>query len=559
MALRNSRPLKFQARGLSDTLDGSNVFSGAMARLSNLIPDPTTEGQFVCRPAAISLTTTLGSPWSSGWSSGFGPLSSASDGAITALVAVGSIVYGLFTSNSLGSPRDVPFGYDLDTMAPITITGYTVNNTPVPLAVSGEWVPPTMTLVGTKVVVCHQGFVSPLFVGYIDISSPLAPTWAAGNLTGAITLTTPPTACGQFNQRAYYLINPPTGQPSIVFSDVLVPRNCTNANQVLTLGDNLKLTAAIGLPLSSATQGGVIQSLLVFKGDSKIHQITGDAAASTLTTNELNVATGTKSPLSIASTPKGIAFVAPDGLRIIDFQARVSDPIGINGGGVSVPFISALVPTRTVAAYGANVYRVTVQNGAAPGTPTEEYWFDFADQRWTGPHTLLFSHIVAVGVTFVGQPNDRSGFLVQSDTVQSPTSTFVELGSQLAFHWQPAMLPDTDRMCENSMVETTIFLALNPGDNYTVTAEDQNGSAFDTLIVTAAGTATLWGGFQWGQAVWGGVQLGIAPQQLPWHYPIVFRRLTISVSGSSSLAFRIGNMHLRYEELGYLQQTLAGA
>lgn len=559
MALRNSRPLKFQARGLSDTLDGSNVFSGAMNQLVNLVSDPSTEGQWVCRPAARTLTSSLGDPWSPGFSPGFGPLPSATNGVVTALIAVGNILYGMMTTGYLGTPLDVPFSYNLTTNAFVAVSGITSVNCPVPLATTGDWVPPTMTLVGTQIVVCHQGFASPLFVGFIDISNPAAPAWAAGNLTGAITLSTPPTACGQFNQRAYYLINPLTGQPSVVFSDVLVPRNCTVGTQVLTLGDNLPLTAAIGLPLQSSTLGGIVQSLIVFKGANKMHQITGDATGNTLSVNELNVATGTRSPRSIATTPKGIAFLAPDGLRIIDFTAAVSDPIGIDGAGISVPFISALTPSRIAAAYGADVYRATVINGAASGTPTQEYWFDFASNRWSGPHTLLFSCIVPVGTSFVGQPIGHPGILVESDTVQTPTSGFVELGAQLDFHWQTSMLPDMDDMCEHSMVETTIFLSLNPGDSYSVTAEDQNASNFDTLVVTSTGTATLWGAFRWGQAVWGGLLPGIAPQQLPWHYPIVFRRLAVSVSGNSSLAFRIGNMHLRYEKLGYLQQTLAGA
>jgi hypothetical protein len=121
------------------------------------------------------------------------------------------------------------------------------------------------------------------------------------------------------------------------------------------------------------------------------------------------------------------------------------------------------------------------------------------------------------------------------------------------------MLPDTDKMCENSMVETTMFLSLNPGDTYTVVAVDQNDSPFDTLTVIAVGSATIWGQFQWGQSLWGGAQFGIAPQQFAWQYPIVFRRLAIGFHGKSSLAVRIGALHMRYEELKYLQQTLVGA
>ena len=556
MAIRNSRPYKFSGRGLSDTLDGSNVFAGAMSKLTNLIPDPTTEGQWVCRPAYIELTNSLGNPWSSGWSTGFGPLSSVSNGAISAMIVIGTRVYGMM-STYLFPGFDVPFCYDLPTAAFIMISGVTGANTPTVLAPTGDWIPPTMTLVGTKIVVCHQGFVAPIFVGFIDITNPAAPAWSSGDLSGAISLASPPYACGQFNGRAYYLVNPVGGQPAIIFSDALAPDTVTNSTQVLTLDDNLTLTATIGLPLN-AQQGGIIQSLLVFKGASNIYQITGDAATNDLAVNALNAATGTLAPNSIAPTPKGIAFAAPDGLRYIDFLARVSDPVGLNGSGVSVPIMAALTPSRIAAAYSGNVYRITVINGAGLGTPSEEYWLDFSQQRWSGPHTSTFAHIRPYRGTFVGQPIAGYGLLVQSNTMQSATSSFVENGSQLLFTWQCAMLPDTEQMAENAMVETTLNVALSPGDIYTISAVDQNNSPFDTLQITAQGQATLWGAFQWGQALWGGAQFGIAPQQLAWHYPIVFRRLAIAFSGESALAVKIGTMFLRYEELGYLQQTLTG-
>ena len=559
MALRNSRPYKFSGKGLSDALDGSNVFPGAMNKLINLIPDPTTEGQWVCRPAYTVLTRSLGRPWSYGWSSGFGPSTGAVSGSVSALLIIGTRAYGM-VSTFIYSGFDQPFCYDIPTDTFISISGVTGVNIPATLATTGDWIPPTMTLVGTKIVVCHQGFVAPVYVGFIDITNPAAPAWSSGNLTGAITLSSPPYACGQFNGRAYYLVNPVGGQPAAIFSDSLLPQNCTNATQVLTFGDNLPLTAAIGLPLN-ALQGGIIQSLLVFKGASNIYQITGDAATlpnSDLAVNALNAATGTLAPNSLAPTPKGIAFIAPDGLRYVDFLAHVADPVGLDGSGVNVPFISALTPSRIAAAYSANVYRVTVINGAGQGTPTEEYWLDFAQQKWYGPHTSTFAHIAPYKGTFIGHPTGVFELLAQSDTVQSPTSSFVENGVPLKFTWQCTMLPDTEQMSENAMVETTLNVALEPAGVYTISAVDQNNAPFDTLSLTALGQATLWGAFTWGSALWGGAQFGLAPQQLAWHYPIVFRRLSIVFSGNSALAVKIGTMFLRYEQLGYLQQTLTG-
>lgn len=559
MGLIRSQPLAFRPRSLCDTLDSTTSFSGAMAALTNLIPDPTTDGQWVCRPAAVQIASQIDRPWSSGWSPGFGPtLGSVGSGNVSALLVLGTRIFGMMSTHVFPG-FDTPFCFDAATGQGVLITGITAGNVPASLVASGDWVPPTMTLVGTKIIVCHQGFSGSNFVGAINVSNPAALSWSAGNLTGAITLTTPPTACGQFNGRAYYLINPLSGQPSIVFSDALVPLNCTNANQVLTLGDNLPLTVAIGLPLSATSIGGIIQALIVFKGASNIYQITGDSASSNLSVNALNVSTGTLAPNSVTTTPKGIAFAAPDGLRIIDFNAHVSDPIGINGQGVNLPFLAALHPSRIAAAYNQNVYRVTLQNGAALGSPNQEFWFDFARQRWSGPHTCTFALIRAFETSFVGMLIGNYSILSQSDTFQTGTASFVENGEQLTFAWQTSLLPDTDRMRENCMIETTLFMAFNAGDTYNVVAVDQAGSVFDSLQLASSSTPSRWGSLVWGQGLWGGAATAIAPQWLPWHHPIVFRRLSIGVSGNCSAAAKIGAMHLNYQELGYLQQTLAGA
>lgn len=556
-AVRNSTPLKFKPHGLSDTLDGSNVFSGAMKNLQNLIPDPTTTDIWACRPAAISLIRFSGNPWSSGWASGFGPTSvSAFE---SGQIVIGTRVYGMISSTQFGGGKDIPFCFDTSTGLQVPISGVTAINIPTSPLTSGTWNPPVLALIGTKIIVTHPGFNGGNgFFGVIDISNPAAVAWSSGNLTGAITFSTPPTSVGQFNGRAYYLVNPGTGQPSAVFSDSLAPTNVTNANQALTFGDNLPLTATVGLPLNSQL-GGVIQSLVIFKGSNNMFQVTGDPVTSNLATNAMNAATGTLAPNAIVTTPKGVAFLAPDGLRLIDFFARVSDPIGLEGAGISVPFQAAVVPSRMAAAYNNNVLRISLQNGAALGAPNQEFWFDFARQVWSGPHTFPFSLIDAIGNTFVGQPLSALGGLFQSDVVQSATSTFVENGTQMSFTWQTAMLPDTEQMTENATVETTLMLAINTGAIYSVTAVDQNDSTYATALVQGVGTATIWGQFQWGQALWGGLLAALAPQWIQWPFPIVFRRLSIKLQGNSSAAFKAGTLQLRYEQLGYLQQSLIGA
>ena len=559
MTLRRTQPYPFSPAGVSDALDSSNVMKGAMTSLQNLTPYPGTKNLWGCRPAAINIAdySLIGGAFSSGFSSGF-QLGLPGAGFISCFKVIGNVVYGLMKSTTFAG-KDYPFAFNLVTNVNISVTGATAANTPNSPATTGDWTPPTMDLIGVKLVVTHPGFTGAgnVFFGYFDISNPLASVWYGTNTTGAIVLTTVPTAVKQFGQRAYFAINPSAGQPSVVASDVLTATVVTNAGQVLTFGDNEQLTALGALPLDNQS-GGIVQSLIVFKGVSNIFQVTGDyALASGWAINAMNTATGTLSPLSVCSTPMGLAFISPEGLRLIDFNAHISPPIGDAGNGVTSAFIYALEPSRTCAAANANVIRITAKNGAVAGTPVQEYWYHINRQCWSGPHTLPASWIQPYKGTFIEAAYGVNHILFQSDVAQSSTSTFVENGTQMTFSWQPVMLPDTQQMCENNVLEATINMALAANVSIGVSALDQNGSVLDSVVITPSGAATLWGAFQWGQAQWLGAANALYPRELQWSTPIVFRRLTVLATGNCASGFLIGDMFLRYEQLGYLQQPAA--
>lgn len=544
MTLSRTQPYPFSPAGVSDALDGSNVMKGGMTTLANLIPYPGTRNLWGCRPAAIELIDLADDI--------------AGAGFISTFKVIGNIMYGLVASSTFPG-HDYPFAYDLLTDSYIAVTGATLNNTPVSPSSTGDWVPPTMDLIGVRLVVTHPGFngTAGNYFGWFDISTPTIPTWNAGNTTGAISFTTAPSAVKQFGQRAYFAINPPVGQPSLVASDVLVATTVTNAGQVLTFGDNQQLTALGALGLDNQL-GGLVQALMVFKGVSNIFQVTGDFALTLgWTVNSLNMATGTLSPLSVCSTPLGLAFVSPEGLRVIDFGAHVSPPIGDAGNGVSAAFIYALQPSRTCAAANANVIRISVQNGGVVGTPTQEYWYHMTRQCWSGPHSFPASLIATYSNTFIEVANGVNSKIFQSDATQSSTSTFVENGTQTTFAWLTTMLPDTQQMCENNILEATINMALAAGVNIGVSAIDQNGSVYQSVVISPTGSPTIWGNFQWGQAQWLGAANGLYPRELQWSEPLVFRRLCILATGDCASGLLLGDMFLRYEILNYLQQPAA--
>lgn len=556
MTISGGIPVSWFPKGLSDCLDSTPVFPGAMASLQNLIPDPTTKNVWNCRPASILLVdfSLSGGAFSDAFSSAFNVGLTSSGSFISALKVIGSRAYGMVASSAFPG-FDIPFSYNLGTGNFEIPTGITGANIPASPVAIGAWTPPTMDVIGTKIIVTHPGFNGGGngFFGVIDISTPASPAWSSGN-TATNALPSVPVAVKQFNGRAWYLVNPPTGQPGAYFSDVLAATTVTNATQILTFGDNIPLTSLGQLPLNNQL-GGIIQALIVFKGVSNMFQVTGDFAstANPLTLNALNVATGTLAPNSICTTPKGLSFVAPDGVRIIDFNAHVSDPLGISGSGITVPFIYSVVPSRVSAACNLGIIRLSVQNGYVSGNPTQEYWYDMSRDLWSGPHSFPSSLIQPYTNTFVMAPFGVTAKLFQSDAVQTSTSTFVENGAMMSLVLKTSLLPNTGKIAANYISETTIDMALASGATYTVSALNNQQSVLDLVnIVAAARSATQWGSFIWGNATWGSSVSAIAPRKVDWHLPLVADQLYLQVTGTCAQGVKFGKTYLRYSVLGYL-------
>jgi hypothetical protein len=541
MALRKGIPTRFVAAGLSDALDGTDVFPGACSILQNLIPDASTQGVWQPRPAAIKLTSFAGF---------------ITPGYISAGYIVGSRFYGLISSG-LNQGFDQPFYYELVAGTFGVVSGITGANVPASPPTSGDWEPPTMALVGTKLVVTHPGFgfASGNAFGWFETSNPAAVSWNAGNTTGALVLPARPSSVSQFGGRAWFLVNPTSGQPTAYFTDIL-SLNITNAGQALTFDDNKPLTAAAGLPLENQL-GGIIQSLIVFKDSSNMYQITGDFSLNTLTKNAMNVATGTRSPRSICVTPKGVGFIAPDGARVIDFNARISDPVGAQGGGVNVPFTNALYPTRVSAASNASTYRVSVQNGGAAGTPVVEYWYDLARQNWSGPHTLPTDLAVPYGNAFIIIPHGISASLWQSDVIVTDSATYVENGSTMNCVMQTALLPDNSAMTANQMAETLIEIELPQYPNTVVISprNEDNTNIAPPVVLADTALASIWGSAVWGVSLWAGATGALRRLSIPWAVPIVFTRMSLYINFTAAANARIGAMLLRHQPIGAMMLT----
>lgn len=144
------QPFNCYPRGLYDALDGTFAPDGACFALANLIPDVTTPRVWVPRPAATLLDTASGN--------------------ITAAIQVGTRIYGM---QSIGGV-DKPYCYDLSTSAAVPISipsALPAGAYPTTQATTGAWTPPTMEVVGNRILITHPGYDgTTYFFGWIDVS-----------------------------------------------------------------------------------------------------------------------------------------------------------------------------------------------------------------------------------------------------------------------------------------------------------------------------------------------------------------------------------------------------
>ena len=581
-----------------------------MVQLQNLVPNPNTMDTWVPRPGSVLLTEFPGF---------------TTPGFVSALFVIGDIAYGMIASG-LHAGKDQPFAYNISTNTFETVSGITAANTPTSPATSGDWVPPIMDVVGSKVVVTHPGFAGGalgFFFGWFDISgftdasktgdthlsttidnlsanvlqagwtpgmtitgagipagttivsiavgglslvtsaastiaaagvaltvaggTAVAPLWAAGNTNGNPLLKVP-VSVKQLSGRAYFAVG-----SSLVLSDVGDATQVTNATQVLTPNNGLAITAIGQLPLSSPITGGIIQALVAFQGVAAMQVITGDPTTTDLRINIMKVGTGTLAPLSIVSHNDGMAFISPEGMRVVNFSAVVSNPIGDGGTGITTPFIYAISPSRIAATANADVIRISVQDGSDFGQPHEEYWFDLTRKCFHGAHSFPADQIQPWRATFILAPVGVTGKLFQSDAQPNTSSVYTENGSAITWVFQTSLLPDADGQGNmNCIIESNLAANFPPQTQTTVNALDENETVLDSVIMSGTGApATTWGSFVWGAAPWLGGAGFFRQRPIQWHVPIVFKQGFIQITGPSLSGLVLGNLYIRYQELGY--------
>jgi len=535
MSVRNSNDKTFSMVSVSDTIDATHSPEGMGAMLTNLIPANGTQNLWVPRPAASRLTNFTGF---------------TTPGFVSCFIVIGTKVYGMIATGR-NAGKDEPFAYDLVTGLFTTISGVTGANTPNSPPTSGAWTPPTLALQGGLLLVAHSGFngLGTNFFGVIDISNPASPAWSSRNTT-VNPLPSVPVAVTVFNGRAHFAVG-----SADYFTDSLT-LVITNTNQILTFDNNIPITAFKTLALSNQL-GGVVQSLIVFKGLDNSYQITGDPALTSnpLAINSMNYAVGTLAPNALCDTPFGISAVTPDGLRTIDFNARYSEPLGANGDGIAAPFINALEPTRIAASCNSSVIRIGVQNAALSGQPFQDWWYHITKKRWSGPHTFAPSLVQPYQTKFVFTPVSNPGELWMQETIPSTTSVYTENGAQLQCTWTTSFLPDDGRVGQFAIGETFIKMALDPNmNNWVASALNGDTAQYDAVSNTVPGTTSVWDSSVWDSAVWDGTSTGLFFRQIIWDKPIVSSRIQFSITFGAAAGAAIGDLKYTAESLGYVPQ-----
>jgi len=195
---------------------------------------------------------------------------------------------------------------------------------------------------------------------------------------------------------------------------------------------------------------------------------------------------------------------------------------------------------------------------ATPVSYSPTFWAEFAP---TPIPTPISARVTAssAAVPSLEPVRFNSSALWRTDAVPSQTSTYNEGGVALSWIYETVLLPDNLMMMENMIIESDLSMAfLGSTPVVTVTATDTNEQVLSSIGIAGGEADTLWNSFTWNNAPWNGTGTDISSWDIQWTEPLVFKQLTVTATGVSATGFKIGNLYLKYQILGYLQQLDSG-
>jgi len=533
--IRDAQPLSFSPHGLTDAFDESDSFPGACRQLTNLIFDSGNPDQVVARPGVGAALTNF---------AGF-----TTPGFISIQAVIGTMVYGMVATGRTAG-FDEPFAYNLVSSAFVTISGITGGNVPTSPPSTGVWTPPMMTSIGKKIIITHPGFsgIGSNFFGVLDVTNPAAPAWSAAN-TSVNALPAVPTSVSNYNNRAYF-----SCANVLIFSDSLNPTVVTNASQSLTIGDTTPITAQNGLPMQT-TSSGITATLVVFKAN-QVWIVTGDTATSNLSLNFLSLNVGCPHPRSVVQTVIGTLFISQDAPCVLSVNGVVSELRHPShpASDVRIPFQNSTIPSRTVAAFVGNIYRVcviTIINGI---TSSNDYWFDIRRMRWTGPHSFAYDCASQYNdTTILSGVGSGAGLFNSPPNDLTTNTTYNDNGAALLATLVTTSLHDGDAMEFKQTVESSIDVTSGGTSTpFTITAQDDQGTVLGTASITTPAPSAVWGSFNWGDGtLYNAVSVNPRRYDVNWNQPLVWDRMYLTMTAPGSTDVSIGKFKAKYQRCGY--------
>ena len=137
----------------------------------------------------------------------------------------------------------------------------------------------------------------------------------------------------------------------------------------------------------------------------------------------------------------------------------------------------------------------------------------------------------------------------------SAGSVYSENGQPMQWEYTPAPLPDTGLLAENALIDMTLTCSMAAGTSIQLVGYDMSGQGLDLTTVSDNTVSSIWGTAIWGTAIWGGGTTPFQQRQVNWNQPLVFKQLSLVITGTSAYNVKISNLYMRYQILGYRLQV----
>jgi hypothetical protein len=252
----------------------------------------------------------------------------------------------------------------------------------------------------------------------------------------------------------------------------------------------------------------------------------------------------------------GVLFIANDGPRLINLSAQVGYLQARQGStpDIVAPFSTATNPSRMNGAYSNGIYRVCLDGPTTiwdSSFTSQDYWYDFIFQRWTGPHSFDYHCAVGVSNVFYVTSNIVPGILFNSAVTPNPSTVYTDNGAQIPCELVSGAIEGSP-MTMSAVIESTIELGgAGVGAVYYISMYDDKNNNLSPATIKLYEINPLWGTLKWGQFQWRSSITNSQVFTIPWVNPVVFKKMVLSIRVLAGNNISIKSAYFRIQTLGY--------